>query len=112
MCLILSFGFRETIPPREKKDTYLRHIKKALIQFKTNRKLRKLSLASVNNFSVGEATYQFQAAFFQSLWPLWAVGAAKTIANFGAAASFHFSGRATKKWGEYPLLISPKSQAG
>lgn len=109
VCLFLSFGFIETVSPEvRQKENYLQHLKKALIQFKTNNKLRKLGLASMLNFSVGEATYQFQSAFFQSLWPLWAIGAAKTISNFGAAISFHFSGRAIKKWGEYPLLIFSK----
>ena len=108
-CLFISLQFSETTSPGEKQEeNFLQYLKKALQQFKTNSKLRKLGLASVLNFSVGEATYQFQSAFFQSLWPLWAIGAAKTISNFGAAFSFHFSGRAIKKWSEYPLLIFSK----
>ncbi|MEK7165591.1 MAG: MFS transporter [Patescibacteria group bacterium] len=69
------------------------HLKEAISQFKTNRKLRYLSVARIIKFAFGESAYLFRTAFIQSVWPIWALGIANTLNNICAAFSFYFSGR-------------------
>jgi len=80
------------------------HTRAALRLILRNPRLRLISLASILESSVGEASYQLRAAFIQVLWPLWAVGAARTLDNLLAAASYFFSGRAIRRFGEFRLL--------
>jgi MFS family permease len=81
------------------------HLRTALRLILTNPRLRLISLASILEGSVGEASYQLRAAFVQTLWPLWAVGAARTLDNLLAAASYFFSGQAIQRFGEFRLLV-------
>ncbi len=81
------------------------HLKAAFDNFIHNKKLRLLSVASILGYAFGEAGYQFQSAFYGTLWPIWAIGIAKTVSNIGAAISFHFSGKIIKKFGGLKILI-------
>lgn len=47
--------------------------------------------------STNEACYQFRSAFFESVWPIWAVGIPGILANIGAFISNWFSGRIIKR---------------
>jgi len=73
--------------------------------FVTNKKLRLLSIADTISYSTGEVSFQFRAAFFASIWPIWAIGALSTITQFGAAFSFHISDKIIKKFGHERLLV-------
>lgn len=81
------------------------HTRRALRLILINPRLRAISLASILEGAVGEAGYQLRAAFVQTLWPLWAVGVARTLDNVLAAASYFFSGRAIQHFGEFRLLV-------
>lgn len=81
------------------------HLKESIKHFLKNKKLRMLSLSSILGYSTGEASYQFQAAFFNTLWPVWAVGLARTISSASAALSFYSAGQTINKFKEIPLLI-------
>ncbi|MDO8610319.1 MAG: hypothetical protein Q7R95_07250, partial [bacterium] len=56
-------------------------------------------------YAFGEASYQFQSAFYNTLLPIWAIGIVKTISNIGAAFSFHFSGKILRKYNGLKILI-------
>lgn len=81
------------------------HLKESIMLFFRNKKLRVLSLSSILGYSTGEVSYQFQAAFFNTLWPVWAVGLARTISSASAALSFYSAGKVINKFKEIPLLI-------
>jgi len=81
------------------------HVRAALRLILRQPRLRLISLASILEGSIGEASYQLRVAFVQTLWPLWAVGAARTLDNLLAAASYFFSGRVIQRWGEFRLLV-------
>jgi MFS family permease len=68
--------------------------------------LRLLSISSIYSFSLSESSYQFRAAFVNTVWPVWAIGFASVLSNIGATASFFFSGRLIKKFGELKMLIA------
>lgn len=84
------------------------HLKEALSLFKRNYKLRTLSISNIISFAQGEAGYQFTAAFYNTLWPVWAIGFAKMLSNIGAAIGFHFSGRIIEKYKSLPTLMVGK----
>lgn len=105
ICLVLSFQLTEPKGVKEKSGNIFAHLKEAISNFRHNANLRDISLASILSEGIGESLYQFQAAFYNTLWPVWAIGFAKVLSNIGASISFHFSGRVIKKYKPLPLLI-------
>jgi MFS family permease len=81
------------------------HLRSAIRLLVTSRDLRLLSIASILGEAIGESGYQLRAAFIQHLWPLWALGVARTMENALAAVGFFFSGRLIKRFSEFGLLI-------
>jgi len=105
ICLYLGFLSKEPgIRPEESGNIY-KHLKEAISEFKNNKRLRLLSLSSALTYGVGESLYQFQAAFYNTLWPLWAVGIAKAISNITAFFSFRYSGKMIKKYSATKLMF-------
>jgi predicted MFS family arabinose efflux permease len=105
ICLVLSFMIIEPkIHVYESGNVYL-HLREAISNFIHNKKLRLLSIASIITFGIGESTYTFRSAFFGALWPIWAIGIARSLSGFGAAISFHFSGRIIKKYSHLKILL-------
>ncbi len=104
-CLVISLKLVDTRRYAREGANVFAHTKEALKNFINNRKLRLLSLASIIGYSFGEAGFQFRAAFFNTLWPLWAIGIARAMSNVNAAFSYYFSGKLIKKFKEYKILV-------
>lgn len=104
-CLFLSFLLIEPKVHSAQSGNIYSHILQAYHNFISNRKLRLLSLSSILGYGFGEAAYQFQSAFYNTLWPVWAIGIAKTLSNILASASFHFSGRVIRKFSGLKVLV-------
>jgi MFS family permease len=103
--LYVSYLFIEP-KSRKKLDTNVfSHLREATKIFVTNRKLRLLSITSIINFSFSEMIYQFRAAFISMVWPIWAIGFANVLSNFGATWSFYYSGRLIKKFDSVNILL-------
>lgn len=102
--LLLSFGIIEPQSRGRSSNIYV-HLSDSIKHFFKNKKLRVLSLSSILGYSTGETSYQFQAAFFNTLWPVWAVGLARAISSASAALSFYSAGKIINKFKEIPLLI-------
>lgn len=96
----LFLAFKMTEPKVHKVETtnIYEHLQESLRLFKSNYRLRVLSLSKIIGYAQGEAGYQFRSAFINTLWPIWAIGLSKMLSNIGAALSFHFSGRIMKKF--------------
>lgn len=105
ICLGISFFIQEPRVIIKKSSNIYLHLKDAIQLFKTNKKLRMISLAGILGSSVGEATFQLQAAFYNTLWPLWAIGFAKMLSYLGATASFFFSGRIINKISKIKIIL-------
>ena len=105
MALFTSFQISEPKVERTQSGNIYRHLAESISQIFSNPILRKLNLASIIGYAVGEAGYQFRAAFISTLWPLWAVGIANVMANIGASLSYYFSGKIIKKFSEIKVLI-------
>ncbi len=106
LCLILGVFLIEPKVYTKQSGNIFKHLGLAYTQFIKNRKLRLLSISSILTFGFGEAGYQFQSAFYNTIWPVWAIGIAKALSNAGAAISFHFSGKLIKKFGAFKIFIT------
>lgn len=95
--LIVNFLFTEPKSHKKENTNMYSHLNEALVLFINNKKLRLLTIASILNNSFDELAYQFRGAFFQTIWPIWALGFANLISNLTASAGFYFSGKITKK---------------
>lgn len=104
-CLIISLLIIEPIKHSRRSSNIYSHLITSAQKIWANRKLRLLSINSIIGFAVGESTYQFRAAFVNTLWPLWAVGFSKVLSSVGAAISYWYSGRLIKKVGAFRLLL-------
>ncbi len=103
--LVISLALSEPKSFTKSESNIFAHTKEAIGYFIHNARLRKLSLASMIGFALGESGYQFRSAYVATLWPLWAVGLSKFLSSVGATLSFWWSGKVIKKFRELPLLI-------
>lgn len=106
ICLVLSFMFVEPRAYKSESSNIFTHLKESLQQFVKNKKLSYLSLASIISYGIGEASFNFQSAFIQTLWPIWAIGIAKTSSYVGGTISFFFSGKLINKFKAINILIT------
>src|SRR3989338_3125808 len=105
VCLIISLFIAEPVRHSNKSSNVYMHLLIAAKKIWANRKLRLLSTNSAISFAVGESTYQFRAAFVNTLWPLWAVGFSKVLSSIGAAISYWYGGKLIRKIVVFRLLL-------
>ncbi|MBI2011514.1 MFS transporter [Candidatus Daviesbacteria bacterium] len=106
ICLIISLFLIEPQVIKKETGNIYSHLKQAIKLFITNKKLRLLSLSAILAEGFGESAFHFQSAFYQTVWPIWAIGFAKVGSYVGATLSFVFSGFLIKKFSEIKMLIS------
>jgi MFS family permease len=105
-CLLVALQLDEPARQAAEPRSPLEHLGRAFGEFRRNARIRLLTAASVLGYAIGETSYHFQAAFYQLLWPLWAIGAAKTLSGALAAASFHFAGPLIDRFGRVPAMLT------
>lgn len=105
ICLIISFLIIEPTKHSNQSSNIYSHLATSAAKIWTNKKLRLLNINRVISFAIGESTYQFRAAFVNTLWPIWAVGFSQVLSSIGAAISYWYSGKLIKKIGAFRLLL-------
>lgn len=105
ICLGLSLFLIEPKIKTKQSGNIYTHLGESWKQFIHNKKLRILSIATILSEQFGEASYAFQAAFYQTLLPLWAIGIVKTLSNIEGTLSFNLSGKILKKFNGIKVLI-------
>jgi MFS family permease len=105
ICLVIAVQIVDPKKQKIESTNIYSHITAAAKKIWSNTKLRLLSLNSIVGFAIGEAGWQFGAAFINTLWPLWAVGFSKVLSSLGATWSFWYSGKLIKKFGAFRLLL-------
>jgi MFS family permease len=106
LSLIVSLGFVEPKIHEQRETNVYAHLRIAFLNIVRNPRLRNLSLGSILGFSLGEAAFEFRAAFIASLWPVWAIGITRLISNLLAAVSFYFAGRVIQRFGELRIMMT------
>jgi predicted MFS family arabinose efflux permease len=109
--VIVSLMVVEPKVEKSEEGNIYSHLGKALKRFREKIKLRHLSLASIIGFGQGEAGFQFRPAFYQTLWPVWAIGLAHALSNVGATLSYYYSDKLIKRFGALKTLIGGKIYA-
>jgi MFS family permease len=105
ICLIISFSLKNPKRFTKGKTNILSHIKISAFHLWNNKRLQLLSLMDILNFGIGEASFQFGAAFIGTIWPIWAIGFSRMISYGSAFISYWSSGKFIRKIGEYNILI-------
>jgi MFS family permease len=105
LALVLSFQFREPQIHKAAVDSIFDHLREALSYYVHNARLRNLSLANIIGYGVGEASWSFQAAFYSTVLPLWAVGFVMSLNFLASTISFRLSGRIIDKFKALNLLV-------
>lgn len=106
LCVCISMLLHEPKTSNKESTNIFSHIKISSLHIWNNKLLRLLSLQDIISFGIGESSFQFGAAFINTVWPLWAIGFSKMISYGGAFISYWFSGKIIRRYGEYNILIS------
>lgn len=81
------------------------HLRQSAALIWRNPRLRALTLGDASRVAFGEATFHLRAAFFERLWPVWAIGLLRAMSNVLGALSFYFAGRIIRRFGERRIMI-------
>ncbi|MCL5784596.1 MAG: MFS transporter [Patescibacteria group bacterium] len=103
--VITSLGLVETRKHLNQSGNIYSHLKESLSLFRRNYRLKLLSITSATGFALGESGFQFGPIFINSLWPLWAVGIARSLSFVGGSISFYFAGPIIQKFKALNTLI-------
>lgn len=105
ICIFIAFYLSEPTSPRKESANVFSHLNLSSLSLLKNKKLRLLSIRYIISEGIGEANFQFGAAFINTLWPLWAIGISRAISYLGATISLWFSSKIIKRVGIYRILI-------
>lgn len=105
ICLFISLQIVDSTRIIERTTTIFEDLHEGIAAFFHNENLRLLSITSIWGFASGETSYQFQAAFYNTVLPVWAIGFAKTFSNVGATIGYYFAGKVIKKFGNFKILF-------
>lgn len=103
--VVACFLYEPKVHDRISKQHYLLDLKEAIRLFVQNARLRWLTIGSVTESSLGESSHQFQASFYATIMPIWAIGIVKTTTYLAGFLSFYFSGEVIERFSEFPSLI-------
>lgn len=106
ICLFISlFIVEPKVFSKEESGNLYKHMQESIKIFLENKKLRLLSIASMIDFGLGNAGFEFQAAWYATIWPTWALGIARTISNVTAAFGYYFAGKIINKLTAIKILL-------
>jgi len=105
--LSLAVGLCIVEPRIHKKtaDHPFTQIKEALALFKTNVRLRRLSLARILGLGIGESSFKLQIAFYNTVLPVWASGLLISANFLISVISYRLSGKLIRLFNAINLLI-------
>ncbi|OGK46192.1 hypothetical protein A3B46_03230 [Candidatus Roizmanbacteria bacterium RIFCSPLOWO2_01_FULL_39_19] len=104
--VLLSTQLIEPKVHTKKTGNVFQHLNIAIKKTLENKKLRLLTIAGTINYGVGEAAYEFKAAFYNLVWPTWALGIPRTVSGVAAAVSYYFGGKIIKRFTPIKVIIT------
>ncbi|MCL2758454.1 MAG: MFS transporter [Alphaproteobacteria bacterium] len=103
--IIVAILMREpSVNSRIEQNIYA-HLKTSIKQVFKNRKLRLLTFGKAIAWGFGESQYQFVAAFYKTLIPVWAIGYLRAATNALAALGYFISDKVTKRIGDFKAVF-------
>jgi MFS family permease len=112
IAIFLAFFLIEPTRKHSHIDTNVfAHIREAFTQFKTNVRLRKLSIANMLDYGLGEPVHEFFPVLLATLWPPWAVAFARACSHGFGALGFRMAGGIIKKYGELRSMLGVGSMS-
>lgn len=107
ICLVISlFIYEPKLFSKDETGNIYAHLRESVKIFLENKKLRLLGIASMIDFGVGNSGFEFQAAWYATIWPTWALGLARTISNATAAFGYYFAGKIINKLTAIKTLLA------
>lgn len=106
LAVAVAMGLREPNHVGAAPVGNLKHLASALRHLAKSPKLLWLTVAQSVSFGFGEANYQFTSAFYRTLWPLWAIGLLRSVANILAAIGFWIAGRVIDRFQHLRVVIA------
>lgn len=101
---VLSFGFIDPKIIKNKSKSVKHHFYDSWLMYKTNLKVRLLSITDVIG-AIGGVLWNFQSAFYNLFLPLWATNIVMSINFFTSFVSFRFSGKLLAKYEAMKVLF-------
>ena len=105
LALFISLRFTEPSIHDSKSTNIYDHLWVALKQFKINKRLRYLSIASIIRYGLGEAAFVFRFAFISTVWPIWALGLSSTLSHIGSTIGYFVSKSIFKRFSIMKILV-------
>ncbi len=105
LSLVVSFGFQEPRTYRPAPTKNFLHMKEACLKIYTHPRLFLLVTANALHHGAGEALFQSQTPFLNTLWPLWALGLYRCLGNLAGFIGFWFSGPLIDRISRIHILI-------
>ncbi len=106
IALFISLGVIEPQTHVEKlSGNIFTHLKEAFAKFRTNYKLRNLSLSSILSFGMGEVENQFMPVFITTVWPVWALGIVKGLSKACSFIGSRNAGNMLRRFSAFCVLL-------
>lgn len=105
VCVGLSLQIIEPKKHLTKDRGVYKHFTEAIQLLYKNIQLRRLAAAEILKLSIEELLFQFQILFYNTLWPIWAVGLTRSVMAIGKFFSFRLSGRVINRFTAIKSLI-------
>ena len=103
--LLVSLLFVEPQKTRKNVESVFLHFRSALLNCWRNVRIRDISIASIIESGIGEASWSFQAVFYNSLLPVWIVSLMMSLNYLASTVSFRLSGKIISKFKAINVLI-------
>ena len=105
LCFLISLKLIEPNVHLKDSGNIFQHLDEAFRNIIHNKKLRILTLANIIGFGMGDAGFEFKAAFYNLVWPTWALGIPRMISNLSGAVSYYFSGKLIDRFTAVKMLL-------
>jgi MFS family permease len=103
---ILSFWFVEPKASKKIETGNPAHLVTAFRHVTSSPRLMLLILAQSLSHGVGEMNHQFNTAFANTIWPIWAIGVMRALANGLASFGFFIAGCVIDRFSHFRILIA------
>lgn len=104
LAAIISLAFVDPEVKKKKIENVVLHLKDSWLIYKSNFKIRLLSIADIISY-IGGVTWNFQSAFYNLFLPTWATSMVMSVNFFTSFVSFRLSGKLIQRYKAIKVLF-------